>query len=105
MALRDTGNTLRDPVTGQQVLIAGADIAGKLTGLTSEQLAHPVETIAHISAPGFRLIPYRAVGQPGAMLLTIRCPKVRAGTWEGSMLVALAPDVISGTYQLLMGGA
>ena len=26
-ALRDTGNTLRDPVTGQQVLVVGADVA------------------------------------------------------------------------------
>lgn len=106
-ALRDTGNTLRDPVTGQRVLVAGADVAEKLTGLSRDQLAHPVETLAQSPIPGLRLIPYRAVGQPGAMLLAMRCKKVKIGNWEGSLLVAFAPEPLGsgGTYQLLMGGA
>ena len=32
-ALCDTGNTLRDPVTGERVLVTGAWVAGKLLGL------------------------------------------------------------------------
>ena len=41
-ALRDTGNTLRDPITGRQVLIVDADIAKKL--LENEGL--PITEIA-----------------------------------------------------------
>ena len=46
MALVDTGNTLRDPVTGQSVLVADALCARTLLGLTVEQLRHPAETVA-----------------------------------------------------------
>ena len=82
-------------------------MAEKLTGLSRDQLAHPVETLAQSPIPGLRLIPYRAVGQPGAMLLAMRCKKVKIGSWEGSLLVAFAPEPLGsgGTYQLLMGGA
>lgn len=106
-ALRDTGNTLRDPLTGEQVLVAGADVAEQLTGLTPGQLAKPVETLASVKIPGLRLIPYRAVGQPGAMLLAVRCRRVKIGSWEGNCLVAFAPETLgSGAhYQLLLGGA
>lgn len=104
-ALRDTGNTLRDPVTGQQVLVVGAEVARQLTGLTRQQLEKPVETMGSI--PGLRLIPYRAVGQPGGMLLALRIPEVRIGKWKGSTLVAFAPEGIGseGEYQALTGGA
>lgn len=103
-ALRDTGNTLRDPVTGSSVLVVGADAASKLTGLTPQQLKHPVETIGAI--PGLRLIPYRCVGQDGGFLLALRIPQVKIGSWQGSALVAFAPEGLGkGTqYQALTGG-
>lgn len=103
-ALRDTGNTLRDPVTGQQVLVIGADVAHKLTGLTKMQLQTPVESVGVI--PGLRLIPYHSVGGSG-FLLALRFDEVRIGSWRGSTLVAFAPDGLSreGTYQALTGGA
>lgn len=106
-ALHDTGNTLRDPVTGEQVLVAGADVAKSLVGLTGRQLANPVETLAQVALPGLRLIPYRAIGQPGGMLLAVRCPRVKIGNREQSRLVAFAPEPLGqgGRYQLLMGGA
>lgn len=104
-ALRDTGNTLRDPVTGNAVLVIGADAAQKLTGLTQQQLKKPVESMGAI--PGLRLIPYRAVGQEGGMLLALRVPEVKIGSWHGSSLVAFAPEGLSseGAYQALTGGA
>lgn len=104
-ALRDTGNTLRDPVTGQPVLVVGADTATALTGLTRQQLASPVASIG--AMPGLRLIPYRAVGNPGGMLLALRIPQVRIGTWQGSSLVAFAPEGLGreAEYQALTGGA
>jgi hypothetical protein len=38
IALKDTGNTLRDPVSGERVLVISPEIAGRLTGLTLKQL-------------------------------------------------------------------
>lgn len=58
IALKDTGNTLHDPLTGEQVLVAGADVGMKLLGLTEHQLMHPVETLASGAYQGLRLIPY-----------------------------------------------
>lgn len=101
LALRDTGNTLRDPITGESVLVISADAATTLTGLKANQLAHPVETAALY--PGFRLLPYHAVGQPGGMLLMKRFSDVTMGGKQGDRLVAFAPDVIGrgAVYQAL----
>lgn len=105
-ALRDTGNTLRDPLTGGSVLVIGADAARELTGLTRQQLADPIASMASGILPGLRLIPYRSVGQPAGMLLALRFPKVRIGAWHGSGLVAFAPEGLGtdGNYQALTGG-
>ena len=107
LALRDTGNTLRDPLTGEQVLVAGADVAEELLGLQSEQLRHPVETLAKGTLPGLRLIPYRAVGQPGGMLLALRFPGAVIGKEKGVPLVAFAPQALGRgeAYRMLTGGA
>ena len=107
IALKDTGNTLRDPLTGEQVLVAGADVAKTLLGLTGHQLRHPVETMAIGILPGLRLIPYRAVGQPGAMLLAVRFPSARIGKRQAQPLVAFAPEEIAKgeMYQMLAGGS
>lgn len=106
-ALRDTGNTLRDPVTGQQVLVVGAEVAGKLTGLTPQQLRSPIEAIQEVDVPGLRLIPYRTIDRTGGMLLAIRVADVKIGNWKGSSLVAFAPEKLdeNGRYQALTGGA
>lgn len=107
LALRDTGNTLRDPLTGEQVLVAGADVAEELLGLTEEQLLHPVETLARGALPGLRLIPYRAVGQPGSMLLALRFPGTVIGKNRTDPLVAFAPQTLGRgeAYRMLTGGA
>lgn len=104
-ALQDTGNMLRDPVSGAQVIVVGADIAQKLTGLTREQLNSPIESIGLL--PGLRLIPYRSIGQKGGLLLALKLPQVRIGRDCGSRLVAFAPEGLSvdGEYQALTGGA
>ena len=104
-ALQDTGNTLRDPLTGRQVLVVGADVAGELTGLTREQLRSPVESMGAL--PGLRLIPYRSVGSNSGFLLAMRFQNVKIGKWQGSSLVAFAPEGLSseGAYQALTGGA
>jgi len=105
-ALRDTGNTLRDPITGCSVLVIGADAAAELTGLTQQQLRDPVATLQAASLPGLRLIPFRSVGNPGGMLLGLRLEEVRIGHQQGSRLVAFSPEKLSGSgeYQALTGG-
>ncbi len=90
-ALRDTGNTLRDPVTGEQVLVLSAEAARKLTGLTREQLKDPLDTLARHPVPGLRLIPYRAVGSSG-FLLGLRFPDARLGNRKQSIVAAFAPE-------------
>lgn len=101
-ALQDTGNTLQDPVTGEPVLVIDAKAAGRLTGLTKAQLQKPVETMGVI--PGLRLIPYRAVGKDGGLLLAMKFQNVRIGTCTGSKLVAFAPEGLGGAYDALTGG-
>lgn len=106
-ALRDTGNTLTDPITGEGVLVAGADVGKDLFGLTAQQLSAPAETLAAGLAPGMRLIPYRTVGSQGAMLLAARLRDVKIGSWRGNALVAFAPECFGSReeYQMLVGGA
>lgn len=102
-ALRDTGNLLRDPITDSPVLVIGAEAAKKLTGLTSGQLKAPLETMGAI--PGLRLIPYKAVGGSG-FLLALKLENVRIGSWQGSRVVAFAPEGLGGNgrYEALTGG-
>lgn len=106
IALRDSGNTLRDPVTGEQVLIVSADVAVKLIGLTPQQLHTPLETIALRPVSGLRLIPYCAVGQGSSLLLALRMEHVKIGTRIHGAVVAFAPEGLGkGTvYQALTGG-
>lgn len=100
-ALRDTGNTLRDPITGKQVLIIGADAAQRLTGLTEAALCDPVRTMGKL--PGLRLIPYQTVGNTG-FLLALPMQNVKIGNQRVSTLVALSPCIFDHRYQALTGG-
>ena len=101
-ALLDTGNTLRDPITGRPVLIINADAAHRLTGLSAEQLRSPVESIGAIS--GLRLIPYRSVGTENGFMLARKYQNVSIGKWKGSSLIAFAPEGLSGDIEALTGG-
>lgn len=92
VALRDTGNTLRDPISGEQVLVVAGDIGEALTGLTRDQFRSPLETLAKRPIPGLRLIPYRAVGRSGGMLLGLRFENVKIGSRRQSAIVAFAPE-------------
>ena len=85
------------------MLIVSSGPAQVLTGLTKQQLRDPVHTMGTI--PGLRLIPYRTIGQTG-LLLALQIPAVRIGSWQGSSLVAFAPEGLcaDGTYEALTGG-
>ena len=105
-ALVDTGNTLRDPISGLPVLVVDANAAEILLGLTVHQLARPVETVGCGACEGLRLIPYSAVGQSGGMLLAIRVESLRINGKKENMIVAFAPQNIGRgrCYQALAGG-
>ena len=100
-ALKDTGNTLRDPITGKQVLIIDADAAQTLTGLSETALCAPVETMGRL--PGLRLIPYQTVGNTG-FLLALPIQNVKIGNQRSNTLVALSPRIFNQPYQALTGG-
>lgn len=106
VALRDSGNTLRDPISGEQVLVVSGEVAEKLTGLTQEQLRAPLKTLMCRPVPGLRLIPYRAVGQAGDMLLAMRFDGVKIGNRTQSAVVAFAAEGLGrgDVYQALTGG-
>lgn len=103
LALRDTGNTLRDPVTGESVLIVSGEVGRALTGMTREELSAPLDTMLRHPIPGLRLIPYRAIGQDGGLLLALPMEDVRIDRWRGRALVAFAPTGLE-PNQALIGG-
>ena len=105
-AMLDTGNTLKDPITGESVLVVGADVAMTFLGLTEEALLNPITALEMQRICGLRLIPYRAVGQPNGMLLALRMDEVIIGKEKAGTLVAFAPQKIGTAegYQALTGG-
>ena len=105
IALKDTGNNLKDPITGRSVLVVGSDVAKQMLGLTQEQLLSPIETLAQSKLAGLRLIPYRSIGKANGMMLAIRMDKVCVDKQEVGDLVAFAPQILgAGEFQALAGG-
>ena len=104
-ALVDTGNTLRDPVSGKPVLVVDETVAGKLSDLTPAQLRDPITTLSQCPGPGYRLIPFSAVGNTGGMLLGLRPDSLRLDGREAEYIIAFAPQPLgAGRYQALAGG-
>lgn len=103
-ALLDTGNQLRDPITGESVLVIGCREAQQLTGLGLEQLKKPLQTMTSPPFPGLRLIPYRAVGAENGLLLAMRFPAVRVGGRSRPGIVAFAPQSFGEDFQAIVGG-
>jgi hypothetical protein len=100
LALRDTGNTLRDPITGEAVTVLSPALGEKL-GIPEEVLRDP----AGAMLPGLRLIPARTVGG-GGLLAAVRCDSVTIGGRAVGTLVAFArEDFGNGEYQALTGGS
>ena len=106
LALRDTGNTLRDPMTGEQVLVCGADVGEELLGIPRSWFRDPVETVAKGGIPGLRLIPYHSVGNSHGMMPALRLNRAVIGKVQSRPLVAFAPEEISKgqVYRMLTGG-
>lgn len=105
-AFRDTGNFLKDPVTGKNVVIADPIAARLLLGLTQEQLKNPVQTMENTQIPGLRLIPYSAIGNAGGLLLAMRFADAELDDQKQDQIVAFAPQQIGAGrgFQALVGG-
>lgn len=113
LALVDTGNTLRDPLTGEGVVVLDCGQAGKLVpqlaDLPAGEFQRPVELLARCSGEdlGLRLLPYQAVGVPCGLLLAVRLDEAAWGKQRRrNCLAALSPTPLSdgGGYHALVGG-
>lgn len=113
--LVDTGNLLKDPVTGQPVLIAEWDAVKVLFsesgGFCQDVFLHPLDFPEVLSGMGessrLRLLPYRALGTEHSMLLGIRMDRVEVdGSPSPHRLVAVSGQKLSknGTYQGIIYG-
>ena len=108
-ALRDTGNTLCDPVSGAEVLTVYWKAAKNLfpphLQLKQEDFAAPAPLPLLLKAYSPRLIPYRAVGTSSGLLLAIPC-KITMERKFYTGLVAFSPTPLSdgGAYDALTGG-
>ena len=112
-ALYDTGCTLRDPMTGERVLVADADALRALlpdASITPAALADPAELLLRLKtrAPALpaRLLSYKCVGTQAGLILCLRCEiQVRPGVRK-RCLAAFSPTPVSdgGNYDALIGG-
>ena len=100
-ALYDTGNMLKDPITGRSVLVVDGNTAVKLTELSRLDLSDPLRTMTRRA--GFQLIPVKTVSNHG-FLLAKKLPNVKIGSWQGSVLVAFSCETFGKSYQALTGG-
>ena len=110
--LCDTGNTLRDPVTGRTVLIAESIRVRELFPPSLRPLLQPERLRSPADLPGmlgewrvrFRLIPYRAVGVAGGMLLAFKTDWGEVGGRRYDRLtVALSPTELGEGFAGLWG--
>ncbi len=117
MALRDTGNSLRDAVTGAPVLIADEALLVKLLPPETRSIlaetsgVSPPERLEALGKAGctplFRLLPYSSVGVSSGMLLCFRPDELRLGKRRVSpAIAALAPNKLSakGEYSAIING-
>lgn len=112
-ALRDTGNVLRDPVSGQNIPVASWQLLSRLLPdalLCQKDFTDPSALLERLQRQyphlRFRLVTYGAVGVPCGLLLAIRC-RVRFGKRRESLPVAFTATELSahGQFEILIGGA
>lgn len=113
--LHDTGNTLRDPVNAQPVLVLERRVLGEYWTQDEAQLLSedtpPEEKLAGLYRQGtryhFSLLPFRSVGAADGLLLAVRSDYIRIGRKKyPRILIALSDGALSdgGGYCGLWGG-
>lgn len=106
-ALRDSGNTLIDPVSGASVLTVEWQCAAQLLpeeSLTRRDFSTPTILALRLKQYHPRLIPYRAVGVERGLLLALPC-RITLENRTQIGLAAFSPTPLSdsGIYQALTG--
>lgn len=103
-ALRDTGNSLYDPVTNQPVMVASLDaLAGLFPDEAREKLRRPAaEAFVSVAAMPeyagvFRLVPFSAIGTGAGLLMAFAPELLVDGAPETGILTAISPEPITGT--------
>ena len=115
-ALLDTGNQLRDPSTGQSILVVSPYVLQSVLPKqvseqfaleylsTPETLSEEIRSVAPALCP--RLLSYRALGVSSGMLLTLRTDWIKIwNTTYHHANVAIAPFDLGLGYSALWGGA
>ena len=109
-ALRDTGNELRDPLSGAPVLLAEASALAPLFSSENASLLAQRDAAALLRALSevpelrkrVRLIPYRTVGG-GGLLAAFRPDTVTAAGEARDVWVAVSPDPLGrGEYNAIL---
>jgi len=114
-ALLDSGNDLRDPVSGDPVLVIDPCIFFGIFPkslsdlLTAERLRFPADLLEPLRARApelcFRLMPYQAVGTSSGLLLTLKSDWMEiCGERRSGVRIALSPTELGGDYSALWGG-
>ena len=113
LLLCDTGADLCDPLTGRPALLLDRNAAARLLpeslaptlrALRADNAAELLAALPPEEARRFRLLPYRAVGQPAGLLLAFRPDRVVRGGKDCDLLAALLPEpVAGGRYDGLIG--
>ena len=107
-ALVDTGNSLTDPLTGSRaVVLEWQEALPLIPTLTESMVLRPGEGMRSEDGVPWRLVPYRAVGTGGGLLLAFRPDSITsAGKPRPERLVALTAQRLSdsGCSALAAGG-
>ena len=108
-ALLDTGNTLRDPVTNEPVLVVHCSVLQALLPdepLTQADFLVPASLLPRLQRLRPRLICYRAVGTENGLLLALRCRVEEDGAPPRTVLTAFSPTPLSqnSEFDALTGG-
>ena len=94
-ALVDTGNFLRDPVSGKKIILVDAGTLSQLLPLTPGM--DPVEQLDVLSrqSPRFSLIQYRTADRPDGLLITWRPARIlEQGRPLEGYLIGIAPAAL-----------
>jgi len=115
LALHDTGNTLRDPIGGQPILVIESAVleelwAGEVRSIL-KKAATPESALAQLHRQGlglgFTLLPYHSVTTTSGLLLAVRSDYIKVGKATYSRAwIALVNHSLSdgGPYHALWGG-
>ena len=94
-ALIDTGNSLREPVSGKPVSVVDADIFGRLNGVRLPEK--------------LKVIPYRSIGRENGMMEGYEVPEIIIDSGEGlrrqqKAVVGISRTTVSadGRYQMIL---